>query len=47
MDEIIYGIFKVQYDFAMEVWFSIFPFQHKFCKELKKKHSLKMFAANI
>ena len=23
MDEIIYGIFKVQYDFALEVWFSI------------------------
>ena len=24
MNEIIYGIFKVQYDFALEVWFSIF-----------------------
>ena len=24
MDEIIYGIFKVQYDFALEVWFSIY-----------------------
>ena len=23
MDDIIYGIFKVQYDFALEVWFSI------------------------
>ena len=22
MDEIIYGIFKVQYDFALKVWFS-------------------------
>ena len=24
MDEIIYVIFKVQFDFALEVWFSIF-----------------------
>ena len=23
MDEIIHGIFEVQYDFALEVWFSI------------------------
>ena len=27
MDETIYGIFKVQYDFALEVWFSIVPEQ--------------------
>ena len=24
MDETIYVIFKVQFDFALEVWFSIF-----------------------
>ena len=24
MNEIIYGIFKVQYDFALKMWFSIF-----------------------
>ena len=26
MDKIIIGIFKVQSDFALEVWFSIFRF---------------------
>ena len=32
MDEIIYEVFKVQYDFALEVWDSICAC-HKFCFE--------------
>ena len=28
MDETIYGVFKVQFDFALEVWFSIDSVTH-------------------
>ena len=34
MDETIYVIFKIQFDFALEVWFSIFWFTHWTTKAL-------------
>ena len=38
MDETIYLIFKVQFDFALEMWFSIFKgMQWLSCRELDSR----------
>ena len=35
MDETVYVIFKVQFDFALQVWFRIYPFQCYSVNEVK------------